>query len=50
MGFREALRDNPATNGLYCKLRDVKHKYVHKQHIKTAYQFTDRRRGEKKTC
>ena len=50
MGFREALRDNPATNGLYCKLRDVKHKYVHKQHIKTDYQFTDRSRGEKKCC
>lgn len=50
MGYKERLRDNPATNGLYNKLRDIKHQYLRKQHTATKYQFVNRSRGEKKCC
>ncbi len=50
MGIREKMRDNPLTNGLYCSLRDMKHKYIRKQHLNSEYKFVNRGRGEKNVC
>lgn len=50
MGIREKMRDNPLTNGLYCKLRDIKHVYIRKQHLKSEYRFIDRSTGSDKLC
>lgn len=50
MGFREALRDNPATNKLYCELRDIKHRLIRRQHLNSQYQFVCRGGEEKQLC
>ena len=50
MGFREKMRDNPATNSLYCRLRDMKHDYYHRKNTSTKYNFTNRSTGKNKCC